>query len=45
VAIHFAIGYTTFEHLLPVYVVIVTTALALTLSKAYLTAPGRQKEG
>ena len=38
VAIHFAIGYTTFEHLLPVYVVIFTTALALTLSKSYLTA-------
>jgi hypothetical protein len=43
VAIHFAIGYTTFEHLLPVYVVIVTTALALMLSKSYLTAPCRQK--
>lgn len=38
VAIHFSIGYTTFEHLLPVYVLIVTTALALVLSKPYLTA-------
>jgi hypothetical protein len=43
VVIHFAIGYTTFEHLLPVYVVIFTTALALALSKPYLTAARQPK--
>ena len=36
--IHLAIGYTTFEHLLPLYVLVVVTALALTLSHPYLTA-------
>jgi hypothetical protein len=36
--IHFAIGYTTFEHLLPLYVLVVAAALALTLSRSYLTA-------
>ena len=38
-AVHFAIGYTTFEHVLPVYIVVLVTALALTLSRPYLTAP------
>jgi hypothetical protein len=37
-AIHFAIGYTSFEHLLPVYILVVVTALAMTLSHRYLTA-------
>jgi hypothetical protein len=36
--IHLAIGYTTFEHLLPLYILVPVTALALTLSHAYLTA-------
>ncbi len=40
-AIHFAIGYTTFEHLLPVYVVVVVTTLAMALSHPYLTARSR----
>jgi hypothetical protein len=38
VVIHFAIGYTSFEHLLPLYLVVLVTALALTLSRRYLTA-------
>jgi hypothetical protein len=37
-AVHFAIGYTSFEHLFPVYVLVVVTALAMTLSHPYLTA-------
>jgi hypothetical protein len=37
-AVHFAIGYTHLEHLLPVYVLVVATATALALSKDYLTA-------
>ena len=37
-AIHFAIGYTHFEHLLPVYVLVVVVAVALALSRTYLTA-------
>lgn len=37
-AIHFAIGYTHFEHLLPVYVLVVVVVVALALSRAYLTA-------
>jgi hypothetical protein len=37
-AVHFAIGYTSFEHLLPVYVLLVTTVVALTLAQPYLTA-------
>jgi hypothetical protein len=37
-AVHFAIGYTSFEHLLPVYVLVVVTVLGLTLSYPYLTA-------
>lgn len=37
-AIHFSIGYTHFEHLLPVYVLVVVTVVALGLSRAYLTA-------
>ncbi|MGB9303679.1 MAG: hypothetical protein WCB92_08380 [Mycobacterium sp.] len=40
-AIHFAVGYTTFEHLLPVYVLVLATVTALGLSKDYLTAPVR----
>jgi hypothetical protein len=40
-AIHFAIGYTTFEHLLPVYLVVVVTTLAMALSHPYLTARSR----
>lgn len=37
-AVHFSIGYTHFEHLLPVYVLVVVTVVALALSRAYLTA-------
>jgi hypothetical protein len=36
--IHFAIGYTHFEHLLPVYVLVAASVIALALSKGYLTA-------
>ena len=36
--IHFAIGYTHFEHLLPVYLLVIVTAVALTLARPYLTA-------
>jgi hypothetical protein len=36
--IHFAIGYTHFEHLLPVYVLVGVVVCALVLSKPYLTA-------
>ncbi len=41
-AIHFAIGYTAVEHLLPLYVLVVVTATALILSRPYLTdsSPG-----
>ena len=35
---HYAIGYTTFIHLLPVYVLMLATAAALVLSRPYLTA-------
>lgn len=37
-AVHYAIGYTTFIHLLPVYVLFLVTAAALILSRPYLTA-------
>ncbi|EJZ13660.1 hypothetical protein MFORT_13730, partial [Mycolicibacterium fortuitum subsp. fortuitum DSM 46621 = ATCC 6841 = JCM 6387] len=37
-AVHHAIGYTTFIHLLPVYVLVLVTAAALILSRPYLTA-------
>jgi hypothetical protein len=37
-AVHFAIGYTSFEHLLPVYILVAVTALAVTISRPYLTA-------
>lgn len=37
--VHFAIGYTHFEHLLPVYLLIAAVIAALALSKSYLTAP------
>lgn len=37
------LGDSTFEQLLPVYVVVVTTALALTLSKPYRTAMRRPR--
>jgi hypothetical protein len=36
--IHFAVGYTHFEHLLPVYVLVTAATTALALSKDYLTA-------
>jgi hypothetical protein len=36
--VHFAVGYTHFVHLLPVYVLVVAASSALVLSKAYLTA-------
>jgi hypothetical protein len=36
--IHYSIGYTHFEHLLPVYVLAVATVVALSLSRSYLTA-------
>jgi hypothetical protein len=42
-AVHYAIGYTTFIHLLPVYVLTLTTAAALVLSRPYLTATGPQR--
>lgn len=37
--IHFTIGYTHLEHLLPVYALVVATVVALALSRPYLTAP------
>jgi hypothetical protein len=37
--IHFAIGYTHFEHLLPVYVLVAAAVFALAASRPYLTAP------
>ncbi|MCG7611043.1 MULTISPECIES: hypothetical protein [Mycobacterium] len=37
-AVHYTIGYTTFIHLLPVYVLILATVTALVLSRPYLTA-------
>lgn len=40
-AVHYAIGYTNFIHLLPVYVLVVATAVALVLSWPYLTARQR----
>jgi hypothetical protein len=40
VVVHFAIGYTSFEHLLPVYVLIAAAATALALSHPYLTQRG-----
>ncbi|MGV0593148.1 hypothetical protein [Mycolicibacterium porcinum] len=42
-AVHYAIGYTTFIHLLPVYVLVLTTAAALVLSRPYLTARAPQR--
>ncbi|KHO27163.1 hypothetical protein QQ44_06535 [Mycolicibacterium setense] len=42
-AVHYAIGYTTFIHLLPVYVLVVATAAALVLSRPYLTARAPQR--
>jgi hypothetical protein len=36
--VHIAIGYTSFEHLLPVYVLLIATVVALTLSRPYLLA-------
>ena len=41
VAVHFAIGYTSFKHLLPLYIVVLVTVLALALSNPYLTARAR----
>ncbi|MGH3725239.1 MAG: hypothetical protein ACRDUS_14110 [Mycobacterium sp.] len=41
-AVHFSIGYTHFEHLLPVYVLVAVVVVALALSRAYLTAPPDQ---
>ena len=37
-AVHFAIGYTNFGHLLPVYLLVIATVTALVLSRDYLTA-------
>ncbi|OBI42718.1 hypothetical protein A5707_05970 [Mycobacterium kyorinense] len=37
--IHVAIGYTHFEHLLPVYVLVLAVICSLMLSRPYLTAP------
>ncbi len=37
-AIHFTIGYTHFEHLLPVYLLVIATVVALTMARPYLTA-------
>lgn len=42
-AVHYAIGYTTFIHLLPVYVLMLATVAALVLSRPYLTATGPQR--
>jgi hypothetical protein len=36
--VHFAIGYTHLEHLLPVYALVVATVVALALAKPYLDA-------
>ena len=38
-AVHFAIGYTCFEHLLPVYALVVAVVVALVLAKPYLIEP------
>ncbi|MFC5937551.1 MULTISPECIES: hypothetical protein [Mycobacterium avium complex (MAC)] len=43
--VHFAIGYTHLEHLLPVYVLVVATATSLVLSKDYLTARNGYRAG
>jgi hypothetical protein len=43
VLIHSEIGYTDFWHLAPVYLGICLTALALTLSRPYLCAPGAER--
>lgn len=37
-AVHFAIGYTHFEHLLPVYALVVATVTGLGLARRYLMA-------
>ncbi len=42
-AVHYAIGYTTFIHLLPVYVLMMATVAALVLSRPYLTAAPPQR--
>lgn len=36
--VHFAIGYTHFEHLAPVYVLVAVTVTSLALARRYLTA-------
>jgi hypothetical protein len=36
--VHFAVGYTHFDHLMPVYVLVIAAVTALALSKNYLTA-------
>jgi hypothetical protein len=41
--VHLAIGYTTFEHLLPLYVLVIVAAVALTMSHPYLTARSRSR--
>lgn len=41
--VHFAIGYTHFEHLLPVYALVVATGVGLGLSKEYLTASPKRR--
>lgn len=43
-AIHFAIGYTHFVHLLPVYVLVLVVSCALALSRPYLTAAVGDRE-
>jgi hypothetical protein len=43
-AVHFAVGYTTFAHLLPVYVLVLVAAAALTLSRPYLTATAVKRQ-
>ncbi|WP_123678239.1 hypothetical protein [Couchioplanes caeruleus] len=41
VVVHMFIGYTSFEHLVPVYLGIALTAVALTLAHPYLNRPRR----
>lgn len=42
--IHFAVGYTHFEHLLPVYVLVLAAATAFTLAAPYLIARTRNAQ-
>jgi hypothetical protein len=39
--VHFTIGYTHFEHLLPVYLLVIATVVSLALSRTYFTQADR----